>query len=75
MIRYAKHSSKNYIVIDSSFEINELKVPLHIQINVNELSENDRSIIYRTAAVAFNRHIVFNKNKPTSFKKPWWKIW
>lgn len=75
MIRYAKHSGKDYIVIDSSFEVNGLSVPLHIQISVSELNENDKSIVYRTAAVAFNRHINFSKPKITVSKKPWWKIW
>lgn len=72
MIRYAKHGNRDYIVIDSSFEIEGVKAPLHIQINVTDLNQENRSIIYRTAYTAFNRHINFNKLKP-KVKKPWWK--
>lgn len=74
MIRYTKYGNRDYIVIDSSFEIQGVKAPLHIQINVTDLNQENRNLIYRTAYVAFNRHINFNKPKQESFKKPWWKF-
>jgi len=74
MIRYIKNNNKDYIVIDSSFEIEGIKAPLHIQINVTDLNQESKNTIYRTAYIAFNRHINFNKPKPQSSKKPWWKF-
>lgn len=75
MIRYAKHNNISYIVVDSSMEINGVKAPLHIQINLKDISEDDRKIIYRTALVAFDRHINFTKQTVEKSKKRWWKFW
>ena len=75
MIRYAKHNNKEYIVIDSSFEINGLKSPLHVQINVNTFTQEEKDILYKTSSVAFNRHINFSKKPTVAPKKPWWKVW
>jgi len=74
MIRFTKHINTNYIVIDSTLEVDNITVPIQVQVNINNLSEIERSKIYRIANTAFNRNINFNKPKPQP-KKPWYKFW
>lgn len=75
MIRYAKHNNISYIVVDSSMEINGIKAPLQVQISLKDISDGDRKIIFRTALIAFDRHINFTKHEVDKPKKRWWKVW
>jgi hypothetical protein len=74
MIRYTRHSNKEYIVIDGSLEIDNLIIPIQYQVNVNDVKIEDHSKVFRIVSSAFDRNISFNrpKQQPT---KPWWKIW
>ena len=75
MIRFAKHNGTDYIIIDSSFEVNGLTSPLHIQINLKGVSDEDKVVLYRASSIAFNRHINITKPKQPELKKSWWKFW
>lgn len=72
MIRYAKHNNINYIIVDSTLEVEGVVVPVQIQVNVQNVKEGDRSKVFRVATVAFNRHLSFNKAKAEP-KKSWWQ--
>jgi len=74
VIRYTKHINTSYIVIDSTIEVDDMIIPIQIQININNVKEKDQHKIYRIVNTAFNRNISFNRPKPQS-KKQWWKIW
>lgn len=74
MIRYVKHGKCDYIVIDGSFQINDIKAPIQVQINVTGLSNNERLILYKSTSVAFNRNIDVTKKQDKKPLKPWWKI-
>ena len=74
MIRYTKHLGTNYIIVDSSLEVNGVKVPFQLQANIKDVEEIDHAKIYRVLSIAFDRHLNFDK-KPTQTKKPWWKVW
>jgi hypothetical protein len=74
MIRYTKHLGTNYIIVDSSLEVNGVKVPFRLQANIKDVEEIDHAKIYRVLSIAFDRHISFDK-KSTQTKKPWWKVW
>lgn len=73
MIRYTKYLNKEYIIIDGSLEIDDMIIPIQYQVNVNNVKIEDHSKVFRIVSSAFNRHISFNKSKPSD--KPWWKIW
>ena len=75
MIRFAKHSGIDYIVIDSSFEINGIKAPLQVQIRLEGINDKDKITLYKASSVAFNRNINLTKPKPVEPTKAWWKIW
>lgn len=75
MIRYVKHGRKDYIIIDSSFQVNEVKSDIQIQVDVTKLSQGERLTMFRAAQVAFHRHIDVSKRKESKVNKPWWKIW
>lgn len=74
MIRYAKHNSSNvnYVVVNSTLEIDGVIVPFEIQINIKNLTQDECSKVFRVASIAFNRHLNFSKPKPQQ-KKPWWQ--
>ena len=74
MIRYTKHLGTNYIIVDSSLEVNGVKVPFRLQANIKDVEEIDQAKIYRVLSIAFDRHLNFDK-KSTQPKKPWWKVW
>lgn len=74
MIRYTKHLNTHYILVYSTIEVNGVKIPIRLQANINDVDEIDRPKVYRVLAIAFDRHLNFDKPKSTT-KKPWWKIW
>ena len=74
MIRYTKHININYIIIDSTLEIDEMIIPIQVQININNVKEKDQHKVHRIVNTAFNRNISFNRPKREP-KKPWWKVW
>lgn len=75
MIRFAKHGGNDYLIVDSTFEINGINVPIHIQVNLSTIDEKSRRVVCNTVSTAFNRHIVFNKKQETKPEKTWWKFW
>jgi uncharacterized protein YpuA (DUF1002 family) len=74
MIRFTKHINTKYIIVDSTLEIDNIIVPIQVQVNVNDVSETEYNKIYRIVNTAFNRNISFNKPKK-QLKKPWYKFW
>ena len=74
MIRFTKHMSVNYIIVDSTIEVNGIIIPIQVQANISNVAEVDRSKVYRVLSIAFDRHINFDKPKSTT-KKAWWKVW
>lgn len=73
MIRYAKHNNQDFIVVDSTIQIDNQIIPIQVQVHIQNVKEVDRHKVYRITNSAFNRNISFDvpKTKP---KKPWWKI-
>jgi hypothetical protein len=74
MTRYTKHLNTDYIIVDSSLEVNGISMPMHIQVNISKVKDKDLPKIFRTVSIAFDRHFNFNKHQPTQ-KKSWWKLW
>lgn len=74
MIKYVKHSKKDYIVVDSTFQINEISCPIQVQVDISNLNQGERLTIFRATQVAFHRHIDVSKKKTSNEKKPWWKL-
>ena len=72
MIRYAKHNSISYIVVDSTLEVDGQTLPVQVQINIQNVEEISRSKVFKVASVAFNRHLNFDKPKVQP-KKSWWQ--
>jgi hypothetical protein len=72
MIRYTKHNSIDYIVVDSAIEIDDIIAPIQVQINIQNIKEEDRAKVFRITSVAFNRILSFNKPKIEP-KRTWWQ--
>ena len=72
MIRYAKYKSVDYIVVDSTIEVDGIAAPIQVQINIQNVREQDRNKLFRVTSVAFNRILTFNKPKVEP-KKSWWQ--
>ena len=72
MIRYAKHSNINYIVVDSTIEVDGVVASFQVQVNIQNVREEDRIKLFRITSAAFNRPLSFNKPKVQP-KKSWWQ--
>lgn len=73
MVRYAKHNSNNYIVVDSTLEVNGEVLPIQVQVNIQKVKKEDYHKVLRVTSTAFNRHLNFDKPKVQP-KKPWWQL-
>lgn len=72
MIRYAKYKDIDYIIVDSTVEVDGVAASIQVQVNVQNIKEADKAKIFRTVSIAFNRPLTFNKTK-TKAKKSWWQ--
>jgi hypothetical protein len=75
MIRYTKHQDKDYIVINNSIKINDVLIPIQVQVNISKVKEEHHPKIYRVVSLAFDRIINFDKPKEQPVKKAWYKFW
>ena len=72
MIRYARHRDIDYIVVDSTLEVDGVVASIQVQVNIQNMKQEDKSKIFRVVSAAFDRPLNFNKAKPQE-KKSWWK--
>lgn len=70
MIRYAKHHGINYIIVDSTLEIDDATLPVQVQINIESIKPEDYPKVFKVTSVAFNRTLSFNRPKVET-KKNW----
>ena len=79
MIRTVKHKEKDYIVIDTTFQIKDegrvIDVPFHLQLNTTKLDREDRNKAYAKASALFNHTIsvYFRKPEKIESSSPWYK--
>lgn len=74
MIRFTKHMNTNYIIVDSSIEVDGIILPIQVQVNIDKVKAEDHNKIFRIVSTAFHRNISFDRPKPQP-KKSWWKVW
>jgi hypothetical protein len=76
MIRFARHNNKDYVIVDTNFIINEcdetIEVPIHIRIDTTNISKDQNSLVFKKAALLFNRSIIIKKQETIAPKKSWW---
>ena len=76
MIRFARHNNKDYVIVDTNFVIYEgeesLEVPIHIRIDTTHISKNQNSLVFKKAALLFNRSIIIKKQEEITPRKSWW---
>lgn len=79
MIRTVKHKEKDYVVIDTTFQIKDegrvIDVPFHLQLNITKLSKEDQNKVYAKASALFNHAILVYLKKPEKVEShsPWYK--
>jgi hypothetical protein len=76
MIRFARHNKRDYVIVETYFKIEEndqiIQAPIHIRIDTTEISKDQNEIVFKKAALLFNRPLIIKK-KEVSPKK-WWNI-
>lgn len=76
MIRFARHNNKDYVIVDTNFIIHEnqetIEVPIHIRIDTTNISKDQNSLVFKKAALLFNRSIIIKKQEEITPKKLWW---
>jgi hypothetical protein len=76
MIRKVNHNGRDYLVVDTALKVEKgttsIMAPLHVRVDINRLSEEDRQIIQRRVHRLFN-HIITLKEAVPPPPKPWWK--
>ena len=77
MIRTVKHKNKDYIIIDTTFQVREegktISAPLHLRVDGTDLSKEDYYKLFKRVSISFDRTVTVDITKPTLDSKPWWK--
>jgi len=77
MIRTVKHKNKDYIIIDTTFQVKEgdkvISVPIHLRVDRTDLNKEDYYKIFKRVSLFFDRTIIVDLTKPVAESKPWWK--
>jgi len=79
MIRTLKHKEKEFIVVDTDFQVKDgdkiISVPFHLQINATDLNQEEYSKVLKKTSALFNHIIVVDLKKPEKLNKPtpWYK--
>ena len=77
MIRTVKHRDRDYIIIDTTFQVKEggkvVSVPLHLRVDGTNLSKEDYYKIFKRGSLLFDRTITVDITKPVVESKTWWK--
>jgi hypothetical protein len=77
MIRTVKHRDKDYIIIDTTFQVKEggkvISAPLHLRVDGTALSKEDYYKIFKRVSLLFDRTITVDITEPVVKSKPWWK--
>jgi flagella basal body P-ring formation protein FlgA len=74
MIKLTKNNGREYIVINTEIQAGESIAPVMMQINLKDVSEEDKYKMYQTASLLLNRVIKRYTPQP-KVKKPWYKFW
>jgi len=79
MVRVKKHNGADYMLIDTDimlYEGDEVStiVPIQVQVRMKDLSEQQQKLLYKNAAMYFDRTFSFNKKVPKE-KKGWFSSW
>jgi hypothetical protein len=76
MIRFARHKNRDYVIVDTEFKIEEsgeiIEVPIHLRIDTTKITKDQNQIVFKKAALLFNRPIVLKKERKQ--KKKWWNV-
>jgi len=79
MIRTVRHKEKDYIVVDTTFQVKDddkvISVPFHLQLNITGLDKDDSSKVLKKTNALFNHPILVNLIKPEKIQSamPWFK--
>ena len=72
MIRYTRHQGTNYIIVDSTLEIDSMSLPVQIQVKVEGVEKENQVKVFKIISSAFNHPLNYNKPKVQP-KKSWWQ--
>lgn len=77
MVRVIKNKGKEYLIVNTCLqiqeEINVTDVPMYVQIDLTNYTEEKRVQIYKVAHKLFNHNITANLTKQKEIKKSWWQ--
>ena len=77
MIRTVKHKSKDYIIIDTTFQVKEgskvISVPFHLRVDGTDLTKEEYYKVFKRVSILFDRTVTVDITKPVADSKPWWK--
>ena len=77
MIRTVKHKSKDYIIIDTTFQVKEedktISAPFHLRVDGTGLSKEEYYKVFKRVSILFDRTIMVDITKPAIDSKSWWK--
>lgn len=77
MIRTVKHKNKDYVIIDTTFQVKEgdkvISAPIHLRVDGTNLNKEDYYKAFKRVSLLFDRTITVDITKPVAEPKPWWK--
>lgn len=73
MVRFVQHKGKKYIIITTTFFMDEVEAPVQIQVNIENVESKHHLSLFRQASLLLNRPLRLIKPQPKSEGKSWWK--
>jgi len=75
MVRTTFVNGKEYYVISTSIEVDDLNVPIQMYVDVNKLDMSNKRKIHKYATILLDHPFKINKSKEQPVKKVWYKFW
>lgn len=71
MVRFVKYKNKEYIVVTTTFQMDDVEAPVQIQINLENIDKQHHSSFFRQASFLLNRPLKLAKPQKQEGKS-WW---
>lgn len=77
VIRNSKHNGRDYTIVDTVLKIEKtegsISAPIHIRVDITNLTERDRAVVFGKINNTFNHLLVMKAKQQPPAKQPWWK--
>ena len=73
MVKFVSHKGKKYIIVTTTFQMDDVEAPVQIQINIDNVESKHHLPLLRQASFLLNRTLRLAKPQPKQEGISWWK--